>query len=284
MPTSPQTTETPPLSPALSAQILRRWGVNATTPTPELLDQLVTAYTRHVPWESVFRIAKRAATAQTVDCARWPDEFWADALDRGGGGTCFESNYAFFSLLRTLGYQGYLTINNMGDACGCHTAIVLYSDGQRWLVDVGIPLYTPIPLQTGSVTRRESPFHTYTIVPQGDHVFEIRRDRHPRPTIFSLIDQPVTDADYRAAIARDYEPDGHFLREIIITKVIDGHVWRFNGRAQPPLLESFGAQNSSIPLESAISQRLSRRFGMDQRILDRALSALGIEDRPPGDQ
>lgn len=271
-------TETPSLSPALSAHILRHWSMEAKRPTLTLLDQLVTAYTRHVPWESAFRIAKRAVTAQTVDCARWPEEFWTDALERGGGGTCFESNYAFFSLLRALGYAGYLTINNMGESCGCHTAIVLDLQGEGWLVDVGIPLHAPIPLDAEAVTRRESTFHTYTVTPQGDGIFEISRDRHPRPYIFSLIDQPVTDGDYRAAIVRDYEPGGHFLREVIITKVIGDSVWRFDSRPQPPMLESFGAIQSSTPLETAVAERASRCFGMDQPILAQALSALEIQD------
>jgi arylamine N-acetyltransferase len=271
-------TETPPLSPALCTQILRHWGIDECAPPQALLDQLVTAYTHNVPWESAFRIAKRGSTSQTADCARWPEEFWNDALERGGGGTCFESNYAFFSLLRALGYMGYLTINNMGDACGCHTAIVIYLNGERWLVDVGIPLYAPILLEAEAITGRESPFHTYTITPQDGGIFEICRDRHPHPYIFSLVDQPISDADYRTATVRDYEPEGHFLREVIITKVIDGSVWRFNGRARPPLLESFGAQTSSTPLLDSIAGHLSQHFGMDQQILTQALSAVEIGD------
>lgn len=277
MPSS-KMTETPPLSPALCAQIIRGWGIDEGAPPEALLDQLVTAYTHHVPWESAFRIAKRAVTAQTADCPRWPEEFWLDALERGGGGTCFESNYAFFSLLRALGYEGYLTINNMEESCGCHTAIVVYLKGERWLVDVGIPLYAPIPLNAEAVTGRKAPFHTYTLTPQDGGIFEITRDRHPRPYIFSLVDQPVSDADYRAATVCDYGPEGHFLREIIITKAIDGSVWRFNGRAQPPLLESFGVQTSSTPLLTSVAQRLSHHFGMDQHILAQALSAVGIEN------
>ena len=120
-------TITAPLSPELTRAVLSYLGVPAAPPTLDLIDTIVTAYTRTVPWESAFRIAKRARTPDTADCPRWPDEFWTDALTRGGGGTCFESNYALFSLLRALGYEGYLTINNMGETVGCHAAIVL-----RW--------------------------------------------------------------------------------------------------------------------------------------------------------
>src|SRR5215213_6894083 len=94
------------LSPNLSRAVLNFLGIKPGAPNVALLDQLIGSYVRTVPWESAFRIAKRARTANTSDCPRWPDEFWMEAMELGGGGTCFESNYAFFSLLLALGYNG----------------------------------------------------------------------------------------------------------------------------------------------------------------------------------
>jgi arylamine N-acetyltransferase len=265
------------IRPQLLLEILNFLNLKRNEPTLEMLDQLVAAYTRAVPWESVFRIAKRAITAETANCPRWPDEFWRDAMERGGGGTCFESNYAFFALLRALGYQGYLTINNMGETCGCHTAIVLFVDGERWLVDVGIPLYTPIPLSAAAATQRESNFHTYTITPQGNDTYEISRDRHPSPYIFTLVDRPVTDVDYRAALTQDYEPTGHFLTELIITRIIGEHIWRLNGRERPPLLTSFGPTTSSTVLSmdsKELAAIVANHFAMDQHTIEQALQSL----------
>ncbi len=269
-------TQTAPLDPTLTDAVVEFLGVEQTLPSLAVLDQLVDAYTRHVPWESAFRIVKRAQTAHTVDCPRWPQEFWADALERGGGGTCFESNYAFFSLLRALGYDGYLTINDMGSMCGCHTAIVVYLNDERWLADVGIPLYVPIPLSVRA-TARESRFHTYTITPQGDDIYAVSRDRHPSPTIFTLLDRPVSDDAYRHAVTQDYEPSGHFLNRIIVTRIMDDHVWRFNSRVTPPLLESFGAQPTSMPVLNNPANIIASRFEMDRETVARAFVALGLE-------
>jgi arylamine N-acetyltransferase len=260
---------------------IERVEAEVSRPTLDLLERLVTAYTRSVPWESAFRIAKRAATAQTADCPRWPEEFWRDAMERGGGGTCFESNYAFFALLQALGYDGYLTINNMGESCGCHTAIVLFIGGERWLVDVGIPLYTPVPLSAEQATEQDSPFHTYTITPQGDGTFEISRDRHPSPYIFTLVDRPVTDAEYRSALTRDYAPGGHFLTEVIISKVIGDHVWRFNGRETPPELASFGPTATSTALSTdstVLAPFLAHHFTMDETVIEQALQSTAAPD------
>ncbi|MCA9956361.1 MAG: arylamine N-acetyltransferase, partial [Anaerolineales bacterium] len=121
----------------LTAQVLAFLKVEASRPTLPALEKLLAAYYCTVPWESIFRIVQRAEDPSP----RWPEQFWREAMTQGAGGTCFESNYAFFALLQTLGYDGYLTINNMGESIGCHTAVVIVLDGQKWLVDVGIPLY-----------------------------------------------------------------------------------------------------------------------------------------------
>lgn len=93
------------LSAECSAPVLRFLGEPAAPPSIPALAALVRAHTESVPWESASRIVRRAMVAATVDCPRWPEIFWAEAMTRGHGGTCFESNYAFFALLRALGYQ-----------------------------------------------------------------------------------------------------------------------------------------------------------------------------------
>lgn len=271
---APPVTHVRPLASPLLEEVNAFLDVPRQEPSRAYLDALMAAYTARVPWESAFRIARRAATARTADCPRWPDIFWRDAIYRGGGGTCFESNYAFFTLLTGLGFRGYLTINDMGQMCGCHTACVIRQGGHRYLVDVGIPLYRPIPLAADRVTRRDSPFHTYTVTPRGGSAYEVSRDRHPNPYIFTLIDRPVSDADYRAATTADYDPGGHFLGEVIISKVIDAAVWRYNGRADPPLLESFGATPTRQVLGGDAAGLLAAHFAMDATVMQAAFDAL----------
>lgn len=261
--------------------------VESAAPSPDYLRRLVEAYTRHVPWETAFRIARRASIPDTEECPRWPATFWQDAMHRGGGGTCYESNYAFFTLLTALGFEGYLTINDMNESQGCHSALVIEIDGQRWLTDVGIPLYAPIPLIRGQITQADSPFHTYTVTPtvaqtvaptataaKGDS-YTISRDRHPNPYIFTLHDRPVTDAEYRAITAADYGQHGLFLDAVIIHRVMRGEVWRYNGRADPPVLERFGSQPSQQVMAGDAAPLLAELFEMDGAVLSAAFQALG---------
>lgn len=229
-----------------------------------------------MPWESASRIARRAQVEDTAACPRWPEEFWRLALTHGSGGTCFESNYAFFNLLRRLGFEAYLTINNMQETIGCHTAIVVNLDGARWLADVGIPLYAPIPLDPSSITQAPSRFHTYTITPTGVRRFTIERDRHPQSYIFSLVDEPVDEGSYRAAIAADYGPAGFFLDRVVINRVVDGHPWRFNSAEQPLHLEEFAdGRRYDHALGGDPAASLAACFQMDENTLHLALQMVG---------
>jgi arylamine N-acetyltransferase len=267
---------TPPLDATLTDAILAHLGVAAAAPSLALLDDLIRAYTQTVPWESASRIAKRARTGDTADCPRWPDEFWRETFRHGTGGTCFESNYAFFSLLRALGYEGYLTINDMGDTRACHTAIVVLLDRQRWLTDVGMPLYLPLPFGPDGPQSRRTPFHTYTVRPDGPGVYQVERDPHPSPNCFTLLDRPIPDTIYRTALTADYEPTGFFNDRAIITKVIGDEIWRFNG-VNPPRLESFVyGGRADQPLEGDPVAAAAARFGINEETMRTALRATGV--------
>jgi arylamine N-acetyltransferase len=260
----------------LTRDVLAYLGVAADVPTVRLLDALLVAYTERVPWESASRIAKRARTPATADCPRWPEEFWRDALRDGTGGTCFESNYGFFTLLRSLGFAGYLTINDMHEQIGCHTAIVALLDGVKWLTDVGMPLYLPVPFGPDREGQRTTPFHTYTVRPEGDDTFTVLRDRHPAPYCFTFYDRPIPDDTYRAATTADYEPSGNFNDRVIVTKVTESEIWRFNG-VNPPMMESFRDGGRKVhPVSEDVAVTVADRFALDRVTMQAALDAVGL--------
>lgn len=265
----------PPLSPDLAHEVLLFLGVDIEQPSVAHLDKLITAYTKAVPWESFFRIARRARIENTADCPRWPEIFWREAMELGGGGTCFESNYAFFSLLRALGYDGYLTINNMGETIGCHSAIVISLNGKTWLVDAGLPIYVALPLDPAEVTQRSSRFHIYTIRPVGVNRYQIERDFHPKPIAFTLIDLPIENDVYRQRLTDDYGENGLFLDQAIVVKVIDGQVRRFNSSEQPPHIQAFeNGERTNYEITVDVAEAVSRQFSLDEDVVRAALEAL----------
>lgn len=253
--------------------ILEYLGSQPAPPTLEFLDALLVRYTRTVPWESASRIVRRANTANTADCPRWPNEFWQTAIEHGTGGTCFESNLAFFALLRTLGFEGYLTINNMGDSIGCHTAIVILLDGQPYLTDVGLPIFAALPLNPNQPMSRTTPFLTYTTVPIAPGKFEIERSPHPKPNCFTLIDTPIDLENYVAATTNDYGDEGLFLNRVVINKVVNEELWRFSNDTTPLRMESFP---EGVPIHHPIGNdpatTVANQFGIDVEIVRSALA------------
>ena len=275
-----QVCQTEPLAETLSRRVLSRFGCSQKAPVDlATLQLLIDRYTRLVPWESYSRLVRRARHSRDEDCAVLGAAFWENALNYSSGGTCFESNYAFFSLLLSLGYEGYLTINNMGNQIGCHTAIVIILDGEKHLVDVGLPIYAVLPIRAGTTTRAKSRFFGYTVEPLADSRYDIWRDPHPNRNAFTLIDQPIADADYRLASVADYQPgSGYFLDKVVINKVIDGNLWRFNS-ADPPLrIEVFvSGQKHEIPLTTDPANQLAARFEADRDLIAEALEIVGAK-------
>lgn len=265
----------PPLTANLTADVLSYLGVVATAPDLALLEQLVAAYTRRVPWESAFRIARRARITHTPSCPRWPEIFWREAIEKGGGGTCFESNYAFLRLLRALGYEGYLTVNNMTTTIGCHSAIIIWLEGERWLVDAGLPIHTPLPIRPGETTQRNSQFLAYTVVPNGENHYEIERTPHPQRNCYTLIDVPIAHDAYRQRVIEDYGEGGLFLNRVIVNKVVDERLQRFNSSEQPLHFEVFeGEKRIDLPIAGDAPAAVAARFGMDQATVRAAFAAL----------
>ena len=263
------------LSPELAHQILSLLGCTRERPSVRYLNRLIHAVIRHVPWESASRIVRRHATPDTSLCPRWPAEFWQETLTHGVGGTCFENNLAFFALLTTLGFEGYLTINDMA-VPACHTACVITLEGRKYLADIAIPVYCAIPFAPDRITRRSTAFHNYTIHPQGASRYAIERSHHPKRLAFTLVDIPIPLDAYRLAVQQDYEATGFFLDRVIIIKVIENRLWRFSSAETPYRLEGFDKfTRQEIPLEPfTLVPTLAAHFGIDGAIIALALTHL----------
>lgn len=271
-------TASPPLDGALATRVLQRFGMpDRPQANEDTLRRLLDRYTRIVPWESASRIVRRALHDRQGDCPVFAEAFWESALESGTGGTCYESNYAFFSLLRGLGYDGYLTINDMGTSIGCHSAIIIWLEGRKHLVDVGFPLHAVLPLPERETAAVESPFFRYKVQATDSNRYTIWRRPHPQELVFTLVDEAVSDADYRAITVHDYRHDGgQFLNEIVIHKVIDEQLWRFNSDDPPWHLQVFvDGQRQNHNLEGDVAGELAEAFDIDRAIVDDAMRAMG---------
>ena len=262
---------------SLKTDILSYLDCPTKAPTLRYLNQLIHAYIRRVPWESVSRIIKRHATPETKDCPRLPGEFWNDAMQYGFGGTCFESSLAFYSLLMELGYEGYLTVNDMGESRGCHAAIVIVIDGQKYLVDNTIPVHAVIRLDSHKTIKRQTTLFDYILLPISENKYEVKRSHRPSKNLFTLIDVPVSLPDFLATIEDDYtEATGRFLKSVVMVKVVEEKGQRFFSDQLPFKLESFdraGRAEKFIEPES-LSYELAEVFHLSEDSISAALSLI----------
>ena len=126
----------------------------------------------------------------------------------------------------------------------------------------------PIPIDPAKQSVRPSTFHNYTLSPDGNHLYQVERDRHPSPNIYTLIDEPVGEGAYRQAATADFGENGFFLDRLIVNKIIGGRVWRFNSGEKPYHLESFGdGQRTDHPIEGDVADVVATHFGMDVQVV-----------------
>jgi arylamine N-acetyltransferase len=255
--------------------ILEHLGCPPKAPTLRYLNRLIQAYIRKVPWESVSRIIKRHTTPETKDCPRLPEEFWQEAMQHGFGGTCFESSLAFYSLLTALGYEGYLTVNDMGDTLSCHAAIIIVIKEQKYLVDITIPVHAAIRIDPQKTEKRWTALFDYTVCPVSENKYEVNRSHRPTKNLFTLIDIPVSLSDYLAIVEDDYtETNGRFLKSVVIVKVVNEKAQRFFSDQLPYKMESFDRTNriEKIIDPKVLSQSLAEVFQMPEEGISAAFS------------
>lgn len=263
------------ISNSQTTNILNYLGVPIKTPTLRYLNCLIHAYIRCVPWESVSRIIQHHTMQNIKDCPRLPEEFWTQAIQHGFGGTCFESSLAFFSLLTALGYEGYLTVNDMGETHGCHAAIVVIVDGQKYLVDNTIPVHAAIRINPQKTVRRRTALFDYMLRHASENKYEVERSHRPSKNLLTLIDIPVSLPNYLAIVEDDYtETNGRFLKSVVMVKVVDERAQRFFSDQLPYKLESFDRATRTdkfIKLE-VLPHVLADVFQIPEDCISRALS------------
>lgn len=119
-------------------------------PDVHALHGLYRAWLRQVPYENIDTQLGRPITLE-------PGDLIGKFGDRRRGGQCFEANAVFALLLRRTGFavtlvDGAADRETHGDErWGGHTALLVRTLDDTWLVDVGLadPFLDPLPLREG---------------------------------------------------------------------------------------------------------------------------------------
>ena len=259
-------------------------------PSLDYLRRLAVHYKERVPWETASRILRNATVEDQSARPRRPAEFWQLAVEQGTGGTCFESNYAFWALLGALGFDCELRINDM-PARGserCHAAIVVRLDGKRYLTDVGysFPFYEPLPLTSAKEHNIRGPGYAYDILRIAPNRYELRSPVENGldgvAQMYVLVDEPVDPPAFDARVVEDYGPAGLFLDAVALFQAWPDRTLSIYSEARG--LARFDGEKwqRDLPLDQSRDSHLAELFGVPVDLLRHAF-ALTAKDRPePG--
>ena len=262
----------------MTRDILSHLKIKEKEPGLEYLQELMIAYCTHVPWESLSRIVKKSLCKKPEDCLRTENEFWSQSFTYGTGGTCYESNWAFYKLLKSLGFDAYLTVNKIADKSSVHAATVVTLNRSGYIVDIGYPLYAPIPIlenQTGYVNH---PIINYRSVFTGPNEYLVENFPHPKPYLYHLTDIPVSERDYLNIAIADYCETGLFLDRIVIRKIINNTPTRFDSEDLPYNIHQLhnGTKTRAPIREEYLINTLSDHFAIDMDVIRKAFEALNM--------
>ncbi|MCC6566627.1 MAG: arylamine N-acetyltransferase [Chloroflexi bacterium] len=210
-------------------RILRHLRIERAEPSRAALHAFLIAWSERIPWESASRIARHTHPGSPEQYARDPDAFFDDALERGLGGTCFESNSAAAALLTELGYDVTRHLCDMSkEHVDPHCALSVTLDDGRYLADVGFPIPAAIPLN-GEAQAAMTMVYRYHVEPVADQRWRIWRESgHFTGECFVVKGEAVAPDTLRKRLVRDHFADGLFLNNVIIHRVIDGRMLRFD--------------------------------------------------------
>jgi arylamine N-acetyltransferase len=265
-------------------KILHYLNVKNNSLTPAYLQELIIAYCSNIPWENLSKIIKKNAYINPVNCLRLADEFWTSAILYGTGGTCYESNWAFFCFLQHLGFEGYLTINKIMDKSSVHSAIIIKLNNKKYIVDIGYPIYAPIPITEGAITSINTHQITYRSTYIAPNEYIIENFPHPKPYLYHLTDIPVTTNDYLNIARLDYGEKELFADSIIIRKIINKLPTRFNSEDIPYNIHTLqnGSKLKTLINEENLIPSLAKHFNVAIEIITKAFSLLKKQTQNKG--
>lgn len=236
-------------------------------PTLQVLQELVAAHNRSIPFENLDPLMG----IPVYDLS--PDALEDKLIHRRRGGYCFEHNGLLTHVLTQLGFGveplgGRVVWMNDSDELPAQThmtlAVTVPGVEGRYLVDVGFggqTLSSPIRFELDTVqqTRHEP----YRIRDRGDRLVlesEIRGKWEP---LYLFIDKPFPMIDRKVGSWYvSTHPGSHFVYGLTVALVTDEARYNLRGR-NLAIHRSDGSERIRLDTAAQVVEELTGRFGID---------------------
>lgn len=149
----------------LAHEFLARHRISLHQPPEQLLHQIAAAFSM-LPYENLSKVLRDAQGNLPEEIRRLPSEVLSDYYRFGAGGTCFSLTWTLLHLLRALGFHAEPLLADRRYGLDTHSALVVWIDGVKHLLDPGYLLTKPVPLAEPGRIIVPTSFHELQLQPE----------------------------------------------------------------------------------------------------------------------
>ncbi len=251
----------------LVKEFLSYFGLAQKKPDLSFLSELIRCFA-HLPYENITKILKVNEGHQDDARLRLPDEVWRDFREKGSGGTCFSLTFFFHFLCHELGFVVHPILADRSYGKNTHCALVVFLEGERYLVDPGFLIHQPIPLPRLDGVLFPTSFNTVILTAYG-------KDHYDLHTLHQKIKKwrcrykakPVLWEKFFKVWRDSFNWPG--MRSILITTISGGdHLYLHNSQLR--VISQEGVQKKKI----TEPEKLLPFFSMDISLIQQAFDVI----------
>ncbi|MBL8824787.1 MAG: arylamine N-acetyltransferase [Planctomycetia bacterium] len=204
----------------LLQHFLKHQGINPTQSPRELLSQITTSFAC-LPYENLSKIVRDDQTSNFEEARRLPKEVLQDFYQLGAGGTCYSLTWTLLQLIRALDYQAEPILADRRYGPNTHTALIVWINGIRHLIDPGYLLVEPIPIPRDVIIHIPTSFNEVELIPDKTHNrMELKTLQHSQSTYrLTYKTDPVDTHQFLAAWDQSFQFD--MMKYPVLSKIID---------------------------------------------------------------
>ncbi len=224
-----------------------------------------------IPYENISKIIKLSRSWDSDQRLRLPEEVMDDHANFRLGGTCFSLTFFLETILLHHGYQCYPVMADMKAGQNIHCAIIVILDHQKFLVDPGYLLHTPLEINP----QRPRIYRTPTTGVELRFNHELGRyqlftfTKEKMTWRYNFVDRPCPPEEFLTHWQASFtKPSMH---GICLTKIQkDGYIFIHKNFMR----ETTFTSKKNLNIRQNYHQTIQAIFGIDRQLIEQAQAAL----------